>query len=174
MQDGVRRPDAATLVRLHKQVQQLAKLVDDLRLTLDREAGGSEMEQRLLMPVAILEETVAAFRERYLDANIRLDTARLVDLGWWVRGDAGRLTQVFTNLLENSLRYTDAGGQLAIAAQACKQQLLLDFDDTAPGPPPVSYTHLDVYKRQPQGRPRMVVRGEAERVPAGPRSRFAG
>ncbi|WP_313952089.1 ATP-binding protein [Accumulibacter sp.] len=142
MQDGVRRPDAATLARLHKQVLQLAKLVDDLRLTLDREAGEGETEQRLLLPVAILEETVAAFRERYLAANIRLDTARLVDLGWWVRGDAGRLTQVFANLLENSLRYTDAGGQLAIAAQASKQQLLLDFDDSAPGPPAAALPRL--------------------------------
>lgn len=134
MQDGVRTPDPATLARLHKQVRQLAKLVDDLRLTLDREPPGGDIEQRPVMPVAILEETVGTFRERYAAANIGLDTSRLVDLGWRVRGDAGRLTQVFANLLENSLRYTDAGGQLRIAAQVNKRVLLLEFDDTAPGP----------------------------------------
>ena len=127
-------PDAATLARLHKQVLQLAKLVDDLRLTLDREPGGSQIEQQRVAPVAILAETVDQFRERYEAADIRLDSSRLVDGGWWIRGDGGRLTQVFSNLLENSLRYTHAGGQLRIAAEASGQQLALEFDDSAPGP----------------------------------------
>lgn len=134
LQDGVRMPDAATLARLHKQVLQLAKLVDDLRLTLDREPGGSQIEQQRVAPVAILAETVDQFRERYEAADIRLDSSRLVDGGWWIRGDGGRLTQVFSNLLENSLRYTHAGGQLRIAAEASGQQLALEFDDSAPGP----------------------------------------
>jgi two-component system sensor histidine kinase BaeS len=88
--------------------------------------------------VAVLEEAIETFRERYDAAKLRLDSSRLVDEGWWLRGDAGRLSQVFGNLLENSLRYTQAGGQLRIGARTSKQQLLLEFDDSAPGahPPP--------------------------------------
>jgi two-component system sensor histidine kinase BaeS len=145
MQDGVRTPNAATLARLHKQVQQLTKLVDDLRLTLDREPAEGAMERELVAwvaPVAVLEEAIETFRERYDAANIRLDSAQLVDAGWQLRGDAGRLLQVFGNLLENSLRYTHAGGQLRIGARASKQQLLLEFDDSAPAPPAAALPRL--------------------------------
>ncbi len=142
MQDGVRTPNAATLDRLHKQVQQLTKLVDDLRLTLDREPAAGAMEGELLAPVAVLEEAIETFRERYNAANIRLDSSHLADAGWRVRGDAGRLQQVFGNLLENSLRYTQAGGQLRIGARASAQQLLLEFDDSAPAPPAATLPRL--------------------------------
>lgn len=142
MQDGVRTPDAATLERLHKQVQQLAKLVDDLRLSLDREPGVADMEHLPLSPLAVLEETIDGFRDRYESAGIVLDTTSLADAGWRVRGDAGRLTQVFANLLENTLRYTNRGGRLCLTAHADAQRLALHFDDTAPAPPPSALPHL--------------------------------
>jgi two-component system sensor histidine kinase BaeS len=142
MQDGVRTPDAATLERLHKQVQQLAKLVDDLRLSLDREPGVADMEHLPLSPLAVLEETIDGFRDRYESAGIVLDTTSLADAGWRVRGDAGRLTQVFTNLFENTLRYTSRGGRLRLTAHADARRLALHFDDTAPAPPPSALPHL--------------------------------
>ena len=142
MQDGVRPADAATLARLHKQVQQLAKLVDDLRLTLDREPGTADMEHELFAPLAIVEESIEAFRERYAAAGIELDIAGLVGAGGRVRGDAGRLAQVFANLFENSLRYTHAGGRLCIAAGVEGKRLILQFDDTAPAPSPAALPRL--------------------------------
>ena len=142
MQDGVRSADSATLARLHKQVQQLAKLVDDLRLTLDLEPGVGDMEHVLFSPLATLGEAVAAFRERYADANITLEISGLTGSTRQMRGDAGRLTQVFTNLLENTLRYTDAGGKLRIAAHTDSQRLLIEFEDTAPAPPRSALPHL--------------------------------
>ena len=65
--------------------------------------------------------------------------------------------QLFNNLLENSLRYTDAGGQLRIGASRKGSgeaaELWLVFDDSAPGVPA-------------QERPRIferLYRGEASR-----------
>ena len=142
MQDGVRPADAATLARLHKQVQQLAKLVDDLRLTLDREPGSADLDMAVLSPLAIVEETIEAFRERYAEAKIEIDTAGLAKGNWRGRGDAGRLAQVFANLFENTLRYTDRGGRLRIAARADGQRFFLQFDDTAPAPPPSALPRL--------------------------------
>ncbi|MDP1612975.1 MAG: ATP-binding protein [Sulfuritalea sp.] len=142
VQDGVRAPDAATLARLHKQVQQLARLVDDLRLTLDRAPGAADPEHTALAPLAVLDEVIDAFRDKYAAAGIALDTDDLRDAGWIVRGDLLRLNQVFANLLENSLRYTHAGGRLRIAAHADGRRLVLEFDDTAPAPPPEALPRL--------------------------------
>lgn len=135
LQDGIREPDEETLSRLHKQVQQLAKLVDDLRRTLDQAPGAGVMERILFSPIDVLDETIDAFRERYLAAEINIDIAGSADTRVQVRGDAGRLTQVFTNVLENTLRYTESGGQLRITVGTKGQRLTLQFDDTAPAPP---------------------------------------
>jgi two-component system sensor histidine kinase BaeS len=142
IQDGVRAADVTTLARLHKQVQQLARLVDDLRLTLDRAPGAADLAQAPVAPLATLDEVIDSFRDRYTAAGIALDTDGLQDAGWYVRGDIARLTQVFANLLENTLRYTHAGGRLRIAAHADGRHLLLTFDDTAPAPPPATLPRL--------------------------------
>ncbi|KNC92518.1 hypothetical protein GM30_16155 [Trabulsiella odontotermitis] len=41
--------------------------------------------------------------------------------------------QLFNNLLENSLRYTDSGGRLLISAVTENQSVTIDFADSAPG-----------------------------------------
>ena len=135
LQDGVRQPDEATLARLHRQVMQLAKLVDDLRTTLD---GGAMARQLVRVPtesLALLNETVDAFRSRYAAAGLRIKWAAPKEGGWTLEGDGDRLRQVFVNLLENTLRYTSAGGSLRIAAGVKGDRLRLAFDDSAPAPP---------------------------------------
>ncbi len=47
-------------------------------------------------------------------------------------GDRDRLMQLFNNLLENSLRYTDSGGSLHITARRSGRMLVIDFADSAP------------------------------------------
>lgn len=48
-------------------------------------------------------------------------------------GDPDRLSQLFNNLLENSLRYTDNGGQLQIRAHTENGVCTLVWEDSAPG-----------------------------------------
>lgn len=56
-----------------------------------------------------------------------------------VFGDRDRLMQLFNNLLENSLRYTDSGGGLHISAEQRERMVLLTFADSAPGVVTTSY-----------------------------------
>lgn len=50
-------------------------------------------------------------------------------------GDSDRLKQLFTNLLENSYRYTHANGQVNLIAQIEDQDLTLVLQDSAPSVP---------------------------------------
>jgi two-component system sensor histidine kinase BaeS len=59
-----------------------------------------------------------------------------------VAGDADRLRQVFGNLLENALRYTAAGGRVALSAQAVGGQLSITVEDSAPGVPDEALSRL--------------------------------
>ena len=48
-------------------------------------------------------------------------------------GDQHRLTQLFTNLLENTLKYTDGPGSLNINMHDIDNEIIISFADSAPG-----------------------------------------
>ena len=48
-------------------------------------------------------------------------------------GDAERLRQLFGNLLDNSLKYTDPGGELSIKVMKDGGIVMIDVRDSAPG-----------------------------------------
>jgi two-component system sensor histidine kinase BaeS len=53
--------------------------------------------------------------------------------GAMVLGDADRLAQVIGNLLQNTLRYTDAPGRLDVKLRADGSRALLAWQDSSPG-----------------------------------------
>ena len=59
-----------------------------------------------------------------------------------IQGDPQRLQQLFTNLLENSLRYTDKPGQLRIVSSVQPQWLEIRFEDSPPDVPDTALPRL--------------------------------
>ncbi|RYF08412.1 MAG: HAMP domain-containing protein [Comamonadaceae bacterium] len=140
VQDGVRTFDTQTAQRLHRQVMRLIQLVGDLRASLDADQGSTPAALVPVPPLALLAEAVASMQPRFAQARVALANSALNPANAappLVRGDAPQLHRVFLNLLENSLRYTDAGGELqiscAIERVAGRPVLALRFDDSAPG-----------------------------------------
>jgi two-component system sensor histidine kinase BaeS len=141
LQDGIRPFDDKTALRLHRQVMRLGQLVDDMRLSMGDAAAGASLTMVELQPLALLREAIALMDQRFARAGIAIDAGGLAapaDTGPpVVHGDAQRLHQVFMNLLENSLRYTDAGGFLRISAQVAdergQREWVLQLEDSAPG-----------------------------------------
>lgn len=152
VQDGIRAFDATTAQRLHRQVMRLIQLVQDLRASLDSEGGNLPASACVpVQPLSALQEALEIMRPRFDRARIAIDTQALRPLELLqpaplVLGHAEQLHQVFLNLLENTLRYTDAGGCLQLSGQvagsAGKRMLELQWDDTAPGVLPQELPHL--------------------------------
>lgn len=142
LQDGVRSAGPASYARLAKQIAQLNKLVDDLRHTLDGGTEGITLERRPIAPLTLLGEAIEQFAPRFASARITLDGSQLPAEGPLIEGDADRLRQVFANLLENSLRYTDPGGRLQLTAGLAGNAWWIGFDDTAPAPSPAAMPGL--------------------------------
>jgi two-component system sensor histidine kinase BaeS len=146
LQDGVRTFDDRTALRLHRQVMRLGQLVDDLRSSM-RDPQGEPLTVAPLFPLALLKEAVTLSADRFARSRIRVDTRALDALAASAQpvmeGDARRLHLVFMNLLDNTLAYTDAPGELRIgalvhssaatAATEATDRLVLHFDDSAPG-----------------------------------------
>jgi two-component system sensor histidine kinase BaeS len=87
-------------------------------------------------PVDVSEtvtEVVDAHRRAVEERGLALDLH--AEPGAIVLADEERLEQVFGNLLQNSLRYTDAPGRLAIRVRRDGERVLIEWEDSAPGVP---------------------------------------
>ncbi len=79
-----------------------------------------------------VQDCLDRFAERFAGQGLRLKPG-LGDAALMIDGDSDRLEQLVNNLLENSIRYTDAGGQVRVSLERTANQVLLRVEDTAPG-----------------------------------------
>lgn len=142
MQDGVRPMEPAGLAGLQADVERLNRVVEDLYQLSMTDLGAMSYRKRPVDPVALLQDDVEAsageFERKGLTLMVRDTLAEPVTL----RADPDRLAQLYRNLMQNSLRYTDAGGRLEIVAGRAEGVLTLDFNDSAPGVPEDALTQL--------------------------------
>lgn len=131
IQDGIRSFTPETLSSLQMEVGTLSKLVDDLHQLSLSDEGALAYQKKPLDIVALLEVAAGAFKERFRSRQLSIHLALPEHVIFF--GDRDRLSQLFNNLLENSLRYTDAGGQLTIGGIMTPQAFILTFSDSAPG-----------------------------------------
>ena len=132
LEDGVRPLHAGALQSLKAEVATLHKLVDDLYELSLADVGALSYRKAELDLREIIDDTAGAFGERLRSSGLALQ----LDLPSGplpAFGDARRLRQLFANLLENSCRYTDAGGALRLQARREGRQMLIDLHDSAPG-----------------------------------------
>ena len=142
LQDGMRPFDRSSLDTLHGDVIRLGRLVDDLYelSTSDLGALGYRMEETDIADV--LRGDTDAFQRAFADAGLRLRVAIEPPEPVTVTSDAQRLSQLFRNLISNSLKYTDPGGELRIRLGQKKGDIIVDFQDTPPGVPTESLPRL--------------------------------
>ncbi|HEY9785617.1 MAG TPA: ATP-binding protein [Candidatus Obscuribacterales bacterium] len=131
-QDGVQRVTPKTLAILHSEVMALNKLVSDLHELARSDLGEFKCSFVPVDVMSVLQDSLESFNERYRDKNIEVE-APLDGASFVLKADATRLRQLFNNLLENALRYTNPGGKLQISHQTNDDGICLTFDDSPPG-----------------------------------------
>ena len=139
--DGIRKADPAAMQSLHAEVLRLNKLVDDLYQLALADAGDLHFDWAPTDLGALLAPLLERYRSRAANAGLRLDWT-LPAQALTVNADAGRLTQVVLNLLENSVRYTDSGGRIELKLAAHGKWAVLTIDDSAPGVPHGAHASL--------------------------------
>lgn len=131
MQDGVRKLTPDAIASLQSEVVVLTKLVEDLHQLSLSDVGALAYRKQATDLVQLLEVTAGSFAERYRAHGLMLKL-NLPDNAPFF-GDPDRLIQLFTNLLENSLRYTDSGGRVEVTLKYEAPHWHIEFDDSAPG-----------------------------------------
>ncbi|WP_442797502.1 two-component system sensor histidine kinase BaeS [Pantoea vagans] len=131
MQDGVRKLTPDAIASLQSEVVVLTKLVEDLHQLSLSDVGALAYRKQATDLVQLLEVTAGSFAERFRAHGLTLKLNLPDDAPFF--GDPDRLIQLFTNLLENSLRYTDSGGRVEVTLKYEAPHWHIAFDDSAPG-----------------------------------------
>ncbi len=135
LQDNIRPTTPEALERLHKEVKYLTKTVNNLHTISVAESRGLMMTVELVKPLEILKNTLLGFAEKMnrkqLSFQVDFDNSEAA----LIEADAYLLKQVFTNIIENSIRYTDASGKIHVQSFLKNNWLFLVFDDSPPGVP---------------------------------------
>jgi two-component system sensor histidine kinase BaeS len=139
--DGIRKADPAALQSLHAEALHLNKLIDDLHQLALADAGALHYQFSPVDMTAVVDHAVKRYYVRAQAAHLALE-AHLTSQSVWINADTGRLTQVVTNLLENSIRYTDPGGRIAAHLDVAGRHAELRVEDTAPGVPDGAHERL--------------------------------
>jgi two-component system sensor histidine kinase BaeS len=140
LQDGVRPLGQASLGSLAQEVAHLGRLVDDLHTLSLADVGALSYHKEPLDLAELADEAIGvqrrALEERGLAVELELER------GATVLADETRLAQVFGNLLQNTLRYTDAPGKVAVAVRREGERVVLDWQDSSPGVPEAELPRL--------------------------------
>lgn len=132
-QDGVQEVTPRNLGVLHNEIMALNKLVDDLHWLAKYDVGQIRCTPVMTDIASTLQDVVEALTERYEKKELTLENTITGGTQYLANLDTSRLRQVFVNVMENSLRYTERGGTVRITAMKEGETLLLHFDDSAPG-----------------------------------------
>lgn len=141
LQDGIRQPTPEALNSLHGEILQLTRLVEDLYQLSLSDLGSLAYRLERLDPLQLLRHVVDSYRGLFAGKQLTLD-CQLPQLSLALTADRQRLQQLFENLLENSLRYTDPGGSLQVDCRVTAAELELCFADSAPGVAPAELPRL--------------------------------
>jgi CheY-like chemotaxis protein len=115
-----------------RQVQHMARLLDDL-LDVSRVSRGKiELRKESVDMAAVLHRTVEGVRP-LLEERGHQFTVSLPSEPLRVEGDPTRLEQVLTNLLNNAAKYTDPGGRIWLLASREGDEIVLQVRDTGIG-----------------------------------------
>jgi two-component system phosphate regulon sensor histidine kinase PhoR len=118
---------------IRKNAARMSRLTEDL-LTLARvESGEQRFDVRPVSPAELLQEAVQSFQElaRAQGVELKVENTTAAD----VNADREAVHQVFSNLIDNALKYGGTGGAIILGAQPCARGVEFYVQDSGPGIP---------------------------------------
>jgi PAS domain S-box-containing protein len=117
---------------MQRQIEFLARMVDDLMDAAGIEAGKLELRLQVLSLNAAIEDATESLR---LQAEARRQSLDAITLPApvYVKADPDRLRQVFSNLISNAIKYTPEGGRIWIKQTTEGDEVVVRVEDSGIG-----------------------------------------
>jgi CheY-like chemotaxis protein len=149
---GLQQPERAPqiLAMMERQLAHMVRLVDDLMDASRVSHGQIELRRERITLASVVDAALEACRPAADGAGHRLATL-LPPEPVWLDGDATRLAQVFSNLLNNAIKYTPSGGRIALQAEAGGGTVNVEVRDNGAGiPVEMARRVFDLFVQGPQ------------------------
>ena len=129
------------IARIEQDVRRMDTLVSDL-LELSRlESGQIALDVRPLRLKPIAADTTAAFHDRSSGLGVEVSIEMPDDLPL-VSGEAEKIRQVLTNLMDNALKFTPPGGRIILSALPDERVVTTRVSNTGDGIAPEHLPHV--------------------------------
>lgn len=157
VEDKAGREHAAQVI--YDEADRLRRLVEDLLDLARMDAGQVEFKRERIDLGRLLRSVSERLAIRSQgDADVGVDLGKL-DLPEIV-GDGDRLAQVFTNLLDNAIKHSPAGGKVRVWSEQSAGWVSIHVDDQGPGIPPGELSRIfERFYQLDKARPGGVERG---------------
>ena len=96
-----------------EEVNRMSQIVDDLLFLAKADIGEVRLNKEEIRLTEILKEVAEQMRFLSHSKNIQIETSNL-DRDVHVLGDGLRIRELFINLIENGIKYTEGGGSITI------------------------------------------------------------
>jgi two-component system OmpR family sensor kinase len=120
---------------IHDEADRMRRLADDLLVLARIDAGQTRMARDPVDLGSVLRACVEKLEPQARSGDIELELSGPDDL--YVTGDADRLAQVFTNLIDNGIAHTPPGGRVTIVLGSSEDEKEIEVAvaDTGEGIP---------------------------------------
>jgi PAS domain S-box-containing protein len=115
--------------------ERLRKLVKELLDMSKLESGKYETKKETLDVQRIIDEALRPLRLPFREKQIELEVLTESDLPA-ISADQQQMAWVLTNLVNNALRFTEAGGRVLVKAEHVEGNVRISVSDTGKGIPP--------------------------------------
>jgi len=130
--DGVLPASAETFEIIREESERLEHLVEDLRTLSMADAGELKLVTRPCSPQQLLHDVQKIYNHQAKQKKITLSISAAPDLPE-IEVDPQRMKEVFSNILDNALRYTPENGHIGLSASVVEDSMEMRIKDSGPG-----------------------------------------
>jgi signal transduction histidine kinase len=152
MRDGLYEADGEHLELIERETDVMARLLEDLQLLSNAEAGALRLHRERLEPRELVETAAGAFATPAGEGGLELKTEVGTGLPS-LEVDRVRIGEVLANLLANAVRHTPSGGTVTLEASTNPHGVVFTVADTGEGIPADELAHVfDRFAKSPESR----------------------
>lgn len=129
------------------ETKRLEQMVEDLLDFSRIQSGHFSLQLTTIDVIAELEDALLIYNDKAKKENIHLSYNE-PEFMCAVMGDKNRLRQVFINIIDNALKYTEQGGSIEVVAEKNDSAVIVSVSDTGAGiaPEDISKVKQKFYK----------------------------
>ena len=134
MLEGVYPMDRQQLSSIYNETDKLSRLIGELQVLSSADAEPDLAVKDLLSVPSLLDKSMPLFTLAAREKGVTIAVEGTEDVPA-IEGDEVKLSQVFSNIFANALRYSPENGQITIILSADSEGVTVSFTDQGPGIP---------------------------------------